>query len=92
MCCGLSELEQIYRGHQSPFLDTLTGFEYTSFFLSSQLIHSEQDTTDGTSCHLENPVLALSIRTVSMIMELGIANLYLNCESKLLTNQGNLIF
>ena len=43
--------------NQSPFLDTLTGFEYTPFFLSSQLIDSEQDTTDGTSCHLENPRL-----------------------------------
>jgi len=77
---------------QSPFLDTLTGFEYTPFVLSSQLIDSEQDTTDGTSCHLENAVLALGSRTVSMIMELGIASLCLNCESKLLTNQSNLIF
>ena len=57
--------------HQSPFLDTLMGFEYTFFFLSSQLIDSEQDITDGTSCHLENPVLALGSRTVSMIMDLG---------------------
>ena len=41
---------------------------------------------------LKTPVLALGRRTVSMIIEPGIANLCLNCESKLLTNQGNLIF
>jgi hypothetical protein len=43
----------LHRCNRSPFLDTLRGFEYTSLFHSSQLIDSEQDTTDKTSCHLE---------------------------------------
>jgi hypothetical protein len=37
---------------QSPFLDTLTGFEYTFFQVVSWFIHG-QNSTDGTSCHLE---------------------------------------